>query len=425
METCLNTGNLHRYGEVQEIYQKHDGYIIEELIQKELAKLKVEADALGRPFDTLSFGERTKIMLAALFLKKNNFLLIDEPTNHLDMEGRRILADYLQTKKGFILVSHDRAFLDKCIDHVLSINRCNIEVQKGNFTSWHQNKTMRDNYEMEKNRQLIKDIASLTEAARTTAGWADKIEDSKTGSHVFDRGYVGHQAARMMKRAKSIERRRLDAIEEKKGLLKNIEQIEPLKMNILPFHKNRLIELEDVSLYYGNEKISSGIGLSVRSGDRVAINGKNGSGKTTLFKLLLGENIDHTGKVYVAPGLKISYVSQDTSYLEGTLKDFSNKYRLNEAIFKAVLRQMDFGRGQFEKDIRDFSMGQKKKVLLAKSLAEPAHIFLWDEPLNYIDIFTRMQLEELILSYKPTIVFIEHDEIFTKKVATKVINLFR
>jgi ABC transporter. len=184
-----------------------------------------------------------------------------------------------------------------------------------------------------------------------------------------------------------------------------------------------MIEFEDVSLYYVDRKIASGIEFCVYSGDRMAVRGRNGSGKTTLFKLILGKDIKYTGKVYVAPGLKISYVSQDTSYLEGTLRDFSEKYGLDETIFKAVLRQMDFERTQFDKNIRDFSLGQKKKVLLAKSLAEPAHIFLWDEPLNYIDIFSRMQLEELILTYKPTIVFIEHDGMFTDKVATKVVNL--
>lgn len=422
MEECL-LGDIDRYGELQELYQKYDGYIIEELIQKELGKLRVDDTVLTRPFQTLSFGERTKIMLAALFLKKNNFLLIDEPTNHLDMEGREVLAAYLQSKKGFILVSHDRAFLDNCIDHVLSINRTNIEVQKGNYSSWYHNKTMRDNYEIQKNKQLQKDIATLSEAARKASAWSNKVEASKIGNHVFDRGHVGHQAAKMMKRAKTIESRKLDAIEEKKGLLKDIEVTEPLKINILPFHKKSLMDLEDVSLYYGDKEIASGINLSLRSGDRLAVQGKNGSGKTTLFKLLLGKDIKYNGKVYIAQGLKVSYVSQDTSYLSGSLKDFSVKYGLDETIFKTVLRQMDFERGQFNKDIKDFSQGQKKKVLLAKSLAEPAHIFLWDEPLNYIDVFTRIQLEELILTYKPTIIFIEHDRIFTESIATKIINL--
>lgn len=415
--------HMDRYGELQELYQKHDGYIIEELIEKELGKLRVDISVLTRAFATLSFGERTKIMLAALFLKKNNFLLIDEPTNHLDMEGREVLADYLQTKDGFILVSHDRSFLDKCIDHVLSINRTNIEVQKGDFTSWHHNKTLIDNYEIENNKQLQKDIASLSEAAKRTAGWSDKIEASKIGSHVGDRGYVGHQSAKMMKRAKAIESRKLEAIEDKKRLLKDIEQAESLKMNLLPFHSKRLIELGEVSLFYGNNEIASNIDFIVRINDRIAIRGKNGSGKSTLIKLLLGKNIKYRGNVFIAQGLKISYVSQDTSYLEGSLTDFSVNYGLDETIFKTVLRQMDFERDQFDKDIRDFSQGQKKKVLLAKSLSEPAHLFLWDEPLNFVDIFSRVQIEELILAFCPTIVFVEHDRIFTESVATKEINL--
>ena len=415
--------HMDRYGELQELYQKHDGYIIEELIEKELGKLRVDLSVLTRPFDTLSFGERTKIMLAAMFLKKNNFLLIDEPTNHLDMDGREVLADYLQTKGGFILVSHDRAFLDKCIDHVLSINKTNIEVQKGNFSSWNHNKILNDNYEIERNKQLKKDIASLSEATRRTAGWSNKIEASKIGSHVGDRGFVGHKSAKMMKRAKAIESRKLEAIEDKRGLLKDIEQADSLKMNLLSFHSKRLIELEDVSLFYGNNEITSNIDLLVRADDRIAIRGANGSGKSTLIKLLLGKDITYTGNVFVARGLKISYVSQDTSYLEGTLTDFTVKYGLDETIFKTVLRQMDFERDQFDKDIRDFSQGQKKKVLLAKSLSEPAHLFLWDEPLNFIDVLSRVQIEELILAFGPTIVFVEHDRIFTENIATKIINL--
>lgn len=412
-----------RYGHLQELYQNHDGYIIDELIEKELGKLQVDLSVLDRPFDTLSYGERTKIMLAALFLKKNNFLLIDEPTNHLDMEGREVLANYLNSKSGFILVSHDRAFLDQCIDHVLSINRTNIEVQKGNYSSWKQNKDWQDNFELEKNEQLKKDINNLTVAARRAMGWSDKVEASKIGGHVYDRGHVGHKAAKMMKRAKSIENRKLEAIEEKKSLLKNIEQVDDLKMNILPFPKKRLIEVEDVSIYYGDRAVVSNMNFTLMSGERIALAGSNGSGKSSLLKLLLGEDIQYTGKFNVASGLKISYVSQDTSYLQGSLEDFSSKYGLDETIFKTVLRQLDFSRNQFEKDISQFSGGQKKKVLLAKSLAEPAHLFIWDEPLNFVDVFSRVQIEDLILKYQPTMIFVEHDRTFRDRITTKQVNL--
>lgn len=430
MQACLmaqEEGNqkeaMERYGQLLDLYQAHDGYTIEEQIEKEIGKLGVDSSVLDRPFDTLSFGERTKIMLAALFLKKNNFLLIDEPTNHLDAEGRDVLSGYLQTKKGFILVSHDRAFLDQCIDHVLSINRANIEVMKGNYTTWRQNKDQQDQYELEKNNQLKKDILILEEAAKRAMGWADQVESSKIGNHSADRGFIGHKAAKMMKRAKSIESRKLDAVEEKKGLLKNIDQMEALKMNILPFPKKRLIEVEDLSLFYEEREITSQLNFTLEYGERIAIEGKNGSGKTTLFKLLLGTPIQHTGSFHLAQGLKISYVSQDTSYLKGNLKDFAVNNGVDETIFKTVLRQLDFSRTQFEKDIQDFSGGQKKKVLLAKSLSEPAHIFLWDEPLNFIDVFSRIQIEELILKYKATMIFVEHDKMFREKIATKHIKL--
>lgn len=414
---------LDRYGRILELYQTHDGFIIDELIAKELGKLQVDSNVLTRPFSTLSFGERTKIMLAALFLKKNNFLLIDEPTNHLDMEGRQTLAGYLQSKQGFILVSHDRAFLDQCIDHVLSINRRDIEVVKGNFTSWFENKEQQDKYERDRNEQLKKDIEVLEEAAKRAKGWSDQVEASKIGTHAPDRGAIGHKAAKMMKRAKSIENRKLEAIEEKKGLLGNIEVVDPLKMNPLEFHGKRYLEAEDLNLYYGDHRVASGLNFVLQEGDRLALKGRNGSGKTSLMKLLLGEEIAYTGKYKVAAGLKISYVSQDTSYLCGSLKDFSIRYGLDETIFKTVLRQLDLSRNQLEKDIRDFSGGQKKKVLLAKSLAEPAHLFIWDEPLNFIDVFSRIQIEELLMKYKPTILFVEHDKIFSEKIANKVLML--
>ncbi|MGO4373600.1 ATP-binding cassette domain-containing protein, partial [Paenibacillus sp. MCAF20] len=109
-------------------------------LMRELSLLKVTEDVLYRPFDSLSNGEQTKVLLAALFLKENSFLLIDEPTNHLDMEARRLVSRYLSSKSGYILVSHDRSFLDRCVDHILSINKTNIEIQKGNFSDWWENK---------------------------------------------------------------------------------------------------------------------------------------------------------------------------------------------------------------------------------------------------------------------------------------------
>lgn len=132
---------------VEEIYPNH---IYWQLV-RELSLLGVDEEIIKQRFDTLSFGEQTKVMLATLFLKAGNFLLIDEPTNHLDSEARKRVARYLQNKTGFILVSHDRSFLDDCIDHILAINKTNIEIVQGNFSSWYYNKMLQDNFEQNKN----------------------------------------------------------------------------------------------------------------------------------------------------------------------------------------------------------------------------------------------------------------------------------
>lgn len=394
---------------------------------RELSRLDMEEEALSRPFATLSHGEQTKLLLAALFCRDDPFLLIDEPTNHLDERARAGIAAYLRSKNGFILVSHDRAFLDGCVDHILAINRTRIDLQQGNFSSWYENKQREDRQEIERNERLQADIRRLSAAARRTAGWSEQAEKSKTGSRNSglrpDRGYIGHKAAKMMKRSKAIEQRRQEAAEEKAGLLHNIEIAEALKLPVLRSPAETLCALEEVTLFYGGRQIGGEIRFDVRRGERVALTGRNGCGKSSVLKLLLGEEIHHTGRVYRTPRLEISYVPQDASRLCGPLDAFIAENRLDGPLFRAILRKLDFERVQFGKDMADYSAGQKKKVLLAKSLCEPAHLYIWDEPLNYIDIFSRMQIEQLLLEYRPTLLFVEHDSRFRDTVATKTVDL--
>ena len=398
---------------------------------RELNLLDADPEILYRPFNSLSFGEQTKTLLAALFLKEHAFLLIDEPTNHLDILAREKVADYLSRKKGFILVSHDRDFIDRCVDHVLVLNRRTIEVRKGNFSSWYADKTARDALEQKQNLRLKKDIHKLKESARQAARWSDQVENTKTGTRIAglrpDRGHIGHQAAKMMKRAKSLEHRREHAVREKETLLKDVESIERLKINVLEYHSRRLLSMKDITIDYGSVRSATPLpehfDLEILKGDRIALSGKNGCGKSSLIRLILGEDVPHTGELYRAGGLKISYISQDTSRLKGDLSSFALQYGIDDALFRTVLKKLGLERVQFEKRIEEYSEGQKKKVLLAGSLCTPAHLFLWDEPLNFIDIFTRIQLEDLILDFQPTMVFVEHDQAFRKKVATREIHL--
>lgn len=392
-------------------------------LARELSLLKVSEDVLYRPFESLSNGEQTKVLLAALFLKDDRFLLIDEPTNHLDLHARRIVSNYLRGKSGFILVSHDRAFLDNCVDHILSINKSNIVVQKGNFSDWWENKERQDNYELAENEKLAKDVKRLKEAARRTSDWSDAVEKTKYGNGPVDRGYIGHKSAKMMKRSKGIEQRQQAAIEERSQLLKNVETSESLKLAQLTYHKQQLVELDDVAVYYDDKPAVEGVSFVIEQGDRISLSGPNGSGKSSILKLVRGEEIRHTGTLRVGSQLRISYVSQDTSHLRGSLTDYAREAGIDESLFKAILRKLDFARVQFEKDISSFSGGQKKKVLIAASLCEKAHLHVWDEPLNFIDVLSRMQIEELLLEHRPTILFVEHDREFCERIATKVVKL--
>ena len=227
----------------------------------------------------------------------------------------------------------------------------------------------------------------------------------------------------MMKRSLVARDHKEKAIEEKSKLLKNIETMEELKISPTIYRSNKLLEVSNLSVNYGDGDLFDGISFSVNRGDRIELKGKNGSGKSSLIKLLLGQKIKYNGELHLPNDLKISYVSQDTSYLKGNLKDFIRDNNIDATLFMSILRKLDFDRKEFDRNIESYSEGQKKKVLLAKSLSEQADLYVWDEPLNYIDIYSRLQIENLILNYNPTMIFVEHDETFSDKIATDKIEI--
>lgn len=407
----------------------------------ELSQLGEDAEILYRPFKTLSFGEQTRLLLAVLFSGEHDFLLIDEPTNHLDQAARECVKAYLSSKKGFLLVSHDRDLLDACIDHVLVLNRQSIEVKSGNFSVWWENKQRKDQFAVSENEKHLKEIGKLKQAARRCAEWADKNERSKIGFNpvrehdrsISTRAYIGAKTKKMQSRVTQMRQRIDREIEEKEGLLQDLEQPVDLKLTPLSHHKDRIVDVRDYSLQYaGSERpVFTGLTFAIHNGERVALHGENGCGKSTLIKAILqkagyetpSSALTEEGVCETASGLVISYVSQDTSFLTGGLPAFCEGRGLNHSLLCAILRQLDLERVQFGKNMEDYSEGQKKKVLLAASLLTPAHLYIWDEPLNYIDVFSRMQIEKLLLTYQPTLLFVEHDVRFREQVATKTVSL--
>jgi len=405
----------------------------------ELEKLDASDQLLHRPFQLLSYGEQTKVLLAVLFSGENDFLLIDEPTNHLDQAARKIVKEYLGSKKGFMLVSHERDLLDACIDHVLVLNRKTMEVQSGNFSSWWENKTRKDQFAESENEKHLREISALKKAAEQSGRWAQKSESSKIGfdpvkehdRSIASRSYIGAKTKKIQKRVKQYEQRLEREVEEKEGLLQDLENPVSLKMNVMDYHKDILIYAKDLSIQYQADPrpVLQHFDFELKRGERVFLHGKNGCGKSTFLKAILagGEetNIFTTGELQVGSGLIISYINQDTSFLHGDIREFCRLKNLEVSLFCALLRQLDMERVQFEKPMESYSEGQKKKVLIAASLMSQAHLYIWDEPLNYIDVFTRMQMEEVVLAYRPTMIVVDHDIRFQEKIATRVVEMLQ
>lgn len=407
----------------------------------ELSELHEDAEILYRPFSTLSHGQRTKVLLAILFSGENDFLLIDEPTNHLDALARENVRQYLSSKKGFILVSHNRDLLDACTDHILVLNRKTIMVQSGNFSCWRENQQRRDQFAEAENEKHRKQIRKLRQAAKRTADWADKSERTKIGFDpikendrcISTRSYIGAKTKKMQSRVKQTEHRIEREIAAKEGLLQDIEETAVLKMLPLTHHKDALLTLRDCSLQYeGTEQpVCSNLSFTLHQGERIALHGANGCGKSTLMRVILqktgilppNETLHIRGMCETASGLIVSYVPQDTSFLRGSIPEFCTERGLDRSLFCAVLRQLDLSRAQLAKDFSEYSAGQKKKVLLAASLLTPAHLYIWDEPLNFIDIFSRMQLEDVLKAFQPTMLFAEHDIRFRETAATQILTL--
>lgn len=403
-------------------------------VRKELNLMGADPDIMWRPLETLSGGERTKLMLAHLFAVDGIYPLIDEPTNHLDRQGREAVASYLASKEGFILISHDRAFLDRCTDHTLVITKSGVELVGTTFSTWWENNEQRQESELARNNQLKKEMGSIEAAMKKNARWSGKAEShknranapSKVAEDHFRRAYEGAKSKKLMSLSKNLEQRNERKLEEKQTLLKDLEREQTLKIFGSAHHDKMPIVLKDVSVMRDGEVVASGINLTVGQGQKISLQGTNGCGKSTLIKFLTGDEalmneggscITASGDIHIAKNLKISYVGQDTSVLRGCLYDIADARGCDKTQFSTILVKMGFTKEMLYRDVDALSLGQKKFVMLALSLCEQADIYLWDEPLNYIDVYMRKEIERLVKNSDVTMLFVEHDEVFVENVA--------
>ena len=393
---------------------------------RELSYMGTDCEILYRPFSTLSGGEQTRLLLCLLFLRDNAFLLIDEPTNCLDLDAREVIGDYLKAKSGFILVSHDRDLLDKCTDHILSLSRSDIEIINGNYSVWKENFDRKEANELMRDKKLKSEIGHLKAAAERSKKWADTaesrkigIDPTKTEKSPDRRAVEGAKAKALMKRMKAVENRRQSAINEKSELLKNREYIDVLKIPSIRAKSATVLSVQNLVPYYCDNALCEPVSFTLSYGKRLCLSGKNGCGKSTILKIIAGADISYSGSIAKAPGLKISVLPQDTNGLSGTLDEFSERLGVDPELVRAILAKLGFSRKELIGRTENLSAGQKKKVLIAGSLATPANLYIWDEPLNFVDIISRIQLERLLGANTPTMLLAEHDRYFCENTGTE------
>ncbi len=423
MDALLSSGDegsLLRYQELFDVYSLHRGFTIDALIRKECAELGISEQMLSQPFNILSGGEQTRANIAALFLQLDAFPLLDEPTNHLDINGRELLAQYLSGKKGFIVVSHDRNFLDACCDHVLAINKNDVRLFQGNYSRWREQLALEEESESSRKENLEKEISSLERAAQQRRVWSDRKEKEKNSA--ADSGFVSRKAAKLMKRALSIERRVEQRIESKRSLLKNRETVRPLTIHHSDNSSKIVLSLEDAGMQFGGTVLFKHCTLTVRRHERVAVIGPNGCGKSTLLRVVRKELPLSCGHFRLAADSPV-HAYQIPKWNSGLLRDILRSEGIDETQFRTVMGTFTISGEIFERPLETFSFGERKKIDLCRSFLAPNDFLVWDEPVNYIDIESKEQIEAVILAAQPTMLFTEHDRAFVETIATRIVDL--
>ena len=421
LEAGDDTRSLERFGALQARFQDAGGYGIDADVARELAALDVGTALWRRPFADLSGGEQTRCLLAGLFARDDGFVLIDEPTNHLDRSGRARLAAYLNAKPGFLMVSHDRAFLDACIDHVIALNRDTVETQRTSFSVWREHLRRRLAAQESRNAELRKDIARLEGSARHRRAAATKRESEKNAGG--DSGFAGARAARQMKRAIAAERRADKAVEARRATLADAEKSYVVRIESSATRRSRALVIARNLVVRRSGALFEPVSFQVARGDRLAIVGPNGSGKSSLAEFLAGKSLAHEGAFSRPAFVTVSHARPQPRWASGSLRGHLAGDGIDETRFRRTMAALGVPGPVLERPIESMSFGQQKKIELARSFLHPADLLILDEPLNFIDIDARERIEDAVLQDAPTLVFFEHDASFVDRVATGHVEL--
>lgn len=399
---------MNQYSRLLEKYEHMHGYDIETRIDKITEGLQIDEAMKELPFDQLSGGEKTRVILGKILLEEPDILLLDEPTNHLDLVTIEWLEGFLKEYRGAaLIISHDRYFLDNVVDRIYELEYDHMEEYLGNYSY----------YVAEKERRFLIEFRNYQNQQRKIDRMEKQIERYRIWGTMRD-------SETMFKRAKELEKR--------------LEKIEVLDRPVLEKRKIRLkqtavgrsgkmvMELEGVGKSFGERELLREIELVLYYQDSACIIGENGSGKTTLLKIILGQLQPERGIIRLGASVIIGYLPQHVEYPEEeqtVLEYFSRLHNLTQGAARSQLAKVLFLQEDVNKKIKYLSGGEKSRLRLCSLTFEGANLLILDEPTNHLDVDSREVLEETLANYEGTMLFVSHDRYFIHKLADKIITL--